>query len=244
MVPKASKGKVVASSSHGNKRSRVGQEVPNEDVSMPTTTTKALWAPLDHKERRLYTLGFNFVFNDLGDCNWNMVKKVLVNWDPKEISNQVKIIGKIVNFLRPPIEQLDTLNHSNSITRNHVTHVTRERMCLVFALMTGRPVNGSVIIKDALRRKGPRYDSKGLDVTKTKEPKGIHGLVLSISERNMRIDNHSRVLFRVGLGFVEPFNDDAIDEEQARVDSDLESDDDGDDAEMGEVAFASIDDEN
>ncbi|MCE2056231.1 hypothetical protein HAX54_044295 [Datura stramonium] len=35
----------------------------------------------------------------------------------------------------------------------------------------------------------PRYDPKGLDVTMTKEPAGIHGPMLSISERNVHIDN-------------------------------------------------------
>ncbi|MCD9639185.1 hypothetical protein HAX54_023561 [Datura stramonium] len=46
-------------------------------------------------------------------------------------------------------------------------------------------------------------------------------------------------------GFEEPFDDDdAADEEQAIVDSDLESDDDGDDSEMGEAAFSPTDDED
>ncbi|MCD7473174.1 hypothetical protein HAX54_014827, partial [Datura stramonium] len=58
----------------------------------------------------------------------------------------------------------------------------------------------------------------GLDVMKTKELEGIHGPVLSISKRD-------------GPGFEEPFDDDdAMDEEQARVNSNLESDDDGDDS--------------
>ncbi|MCD9560014.1 hypothetical protein HAX54_018439 [Datura stramonium] len=35
----------------------------------------------------------------------------------------------------------------------------------------------------------PIYDPRGIDVTKTNEPKGIHGPVLSVSECNMRIDN-------------------------------------------------------
>ncbi|MCD9646245.1 hypothetical protein HAX54_035934 [Datura stramonium] len=86
------------------------------------------------------------------------------------------------------------------------------------------------------------YDLTGLDVPKTKEPKGIHDPVLSISECNVRIDNvlrhlydmqmlllrmsrvieerlqylsmdyplskRSRYLYKVGLGFEEPFDDD------------------------------------
>ncbi|MCD7461884.1 hypothetical protein HAX54_047337 [Datura stramonium] len=53
------------------------------------------------------------------------------------------------------------------------------------------------------------------------------------------LSEHSRALCRVGPGSEEPFDDDdATDEEQARVDSDLESDgDDGDDSEMGQALF-------
>ncbi|MCD7467437.1 hypothetical protein HAX54_004861 [Datura stramonium] len=35
----------------------------------------------------------------------------------------------------------------------------------------------------------PRYDPKGRDVTKTKDPEGIHGSVLSIGECHARFDN-------------------------------------------------------
>ncbi|MCE0481829.1 hypothetical protein HAX54_039912 [Datura stramonium] len=46
-------------------------------------------------------------------------------------------------------------------------------------------------------------------------------------------------------GFEEPFDDDdATDEEQVRVNSNFESDDDGDDFEMGEAIFAHTDDED
>ncbi|MCD9640866.1 hypothetical protein HAX54_026576, partial [Datura stramonium] len=58
------------------------------------------------------------------------------------------------------------------------------------------------------------------------------------------LSENLRALFKVGSGFDEPQDDDdATDEEQAKVDSDLESDDDEDDFEMGEVAFAPTDDE-
>ncbi|MCD7465347.1 hypothetical protein HAX54_001073 [Datura stramonium] len=89
----------------------------------------------------------------------------------------------------------------------------------------------------------PWYDSKGLDVMKMEELKGIHSPVLSISERNTRINNILSHL--VAPGFEEPFGDaDATDEEQDRLDSDLESDDDGDDSEMGEATYAPTDDED
>ncbi|MCD7451282.1 hypothetical protein HAX54_010635 [Datura stramonium] len=51
----------------------------------------------------------------------------------------------------------------------HVTHVTRERVCLVFSLMNGRPVNVGQIDEEVVDYR-PWYDPKGLDVTKTKEP--------------------------------------------------------------------------
>ncbi|MCD7454827.1 hypothetical protein HAX54_026170 [Datura stramonium] len=85
----------------------------------------------------------------------------------------------------------------------------------------------------------PRYDPEGIDVTKTKDPKGIHGSVLSISERNACINNVLSHLYGiVGPSFEEPFDDDeATGEENAIVYFDLESDDDGDDSKMGEVVF-------
>ncbi|MCD7460540.1 hypothetical protein HAX54_043731 [Datura stramonium] len=35
----------------------------------------------------------------------------------------------------------------------------------------------------------PMYDLKGIDVTKTKDPEGIHGPFLSIGERHVRLNN-------------------------------------------------------
>ncbi|MCD9643153.1 hypothetical protein HAX54_030330 [Datura stramonium] len=59
-------------------------------------------------------------------------------------------------------------------------------MCLVFTLVTERPVN--VGVEEEVDY-SPRHDPKGLDVTKTKEHEGLDGLVLSISEYNACIDN-------------------------------------------------------
>ncbi|MCD9560715.1 hypothetical protein HAX54_019461 [Datura stramonium] len=101
----------------------------------------------------------------------------------------------------------------------HITHMTRERVCSVYVLMTGMPINMGVIIKNVLKRarvkKGKNfgfgglltrflcghdieegeadyrhgYDPRGIYVTKTKEPESINGPVLSVNERNARIDN-------------------------------------------------------
>ncbi|MCE3051283.1 hypothetical protein HAX54_049327, partial [Datura stramonium] len=78
----------------------------------------------------------------------------------------------------------------------------------------------------------------GIDVTKTKDPKGIHGPVLSISECNARFDNMLSHLY-------EPLDDDdSTEEKQAKVDFDLESDDDEDDFKMGETIVVPKHDED
>ncbi|MCD7458298.1 hypothetical protein HAX54_037826, partial [Datura stramonium] len=60
----------------------------------------------------------------------------------------------------------------------------------------------------------------------------------SAAQYGLHLSEHSRALCRVGPGFEEPLDDDdAMDEEQARVDSDLESDDDEDDSKIGEATF-------
>ncbi|MCD9559669.1 hypothetical protein HAX54_017808 [Datura stramonium] len=111
------------------------------------------------------------------------------------------------------------------VPEKHVTHVIRERVCIVYALMIGMPINMGVIIKNVLNRervkKGqnfgfgglltrflsghdideeeadyrPAYDTRGIDVTKTKEPKGINSPVFSVNERNAQIDNMLSLLY-------------------------------------------------
>ncbi|MCD9644532.1 hypothetical protein HAX54_032791, partial [Datura stramonium] len=51
------------------------------------------------------------------------------------------------------------------------------------------------------------------------------------------LSEHSRALYKVGLGFEEPLDDDvATDDEMTRVDSNIESDDDDDeDSEKGKL---------
>ncbi|MCD7462603.1 hypothetical protein HAX54_048890 [Datura stramonium] len=150
----------------------------------------------------------------------------------------------------------------------HVTYVIRERVFLVYALMTGIPINVGVLIKNVLKRaklriwgsldpimRGhdieeeeadyrPTYDPRRVDVTKTKEPKGINSLFLAVNERNARIDNMLSHLY-IGPGYDEPLDDDvATEDEMERVDSDIESsDDDEEDSEMREAALAPTDNE-
>ncbi|MCE3049642.1 hypothetical protein HAX54_045457, partial [Datura stramonium] len=59
------------------------------------------------------------------------------------------------------------------------------------------------------------------------------------------LSERSKALFRVVSEFQEPFDeDDSLDEEQARVEFDLESNDNGDDYEMGKDSFTPTDDED
>ncbi|MCE0481704.1 hypothetical protein HAX54_039644 [Datura stramonium] len=174
VAPKPSKGKGMASSSHGSKRLTRTNKEEHDDLSLPQQPLRQIglhWVMKqegkkwfkEHKESkyshemfidretlalkfprivdRLYTLGLVFVYNDPGECNLNMLREFLSNWDPKERSNQVKIRGQIVNFslvvlnrihgspridpqlfknfiLRPPYREIQhTLGVSNTIAR-------------------------------------------------------------------------------------------------------------------------------
>ncbi|MCD7470390.1 hypothetical protein HAX54_010202 [Datura stramonium] len=65
------------------------------------------------------------------------------------------------------------------------------------------------------------------------------------AQHRLSLSEHSRALCRVGPGFEEPLDDDvATDEEIARVESYIESDDDDEDYEMGEAALSPTNDED
>ncbi|MCD7462704.1 hypothetical protein HAX54_049138 [Datura stramonium] len=201
-----------------------------------------------------------------GEFNLNMAREFLANWDPKERSNQVKVLPAVLNrllgsptinpylfknlILRSPYREIrHTLSGPNSIAQwahnqkgyhvsfpyaymtreariwlrivcaclvpeKYMTHVTWERVCLVYVLMTGIPINVGPQIEEELVDYWDRYDPKEIDVINTKDPEGIHGPVLS------------------------------IDEEQARVESDLESDEEEEYSEMGEAVLTPTDDED
>ncbi|MCE3050563.1 hypothetical protein HAX54_047523 [Datura stramonium] len=73
MAPKVNKGKEVASSSQGSKRERTTSEGEHEDdriTPQPLRRYGLRW--ITEQEDRLHTLGLNFEFNALGDCNLNM----------------------------------------------------------------------------------------------------------------------------------------------------------------------------
>ncbi|MCD7454126.1 hypothetical protein HAX54_023544 [Datura stramonium] len=185
-----------------------------------------------------------------------MVREFLAHLDTKERTNQVKIRGKIVNFtpaalnrllgtpsidpqgikdliFRPPYREIrHTLSGPNSVVTWAYNQQYRDQQ-----------------IEEEVVDYSPRYEPKGLEVTKTKETKGIHDLMLSISKHNMRIDNvhsHLSSMKMLHLSFEEPIDDDdATNKEQARVDYNLECDsDDEDHSEMGEAAYAPTDDKD
>ncbi|MCE3214957.1 hypothetical protein HAX54_000398, partial [Datura stramonium] len=72
MAQKQSKGKGVASSIHGSKRSRRDNKEKNEDLNLPQKPLRvSLALEYPHIVDRLLTLILGFVFNDLGECNLN-----------------------------------------------------------------------------------------------------------------------------------------------------------------------------
>ncbi|MCE3215838.1 hypothetical protein HAX54_003730 [Datura stramonium] len=82
MAPKVNKGNGVSFLSHENKRSSGTQEEPNEDARLPPQPPRRYglhW--VTEQEDRFHTLRLNFVFNDPGECDLNMVREFLANWD-------------------------------------------------------------------------------------------------------------------------------------------------------------------
>ncbi|MCE3216640.1 hypothetical protein HAX54_007290, partial [Datura stramonium] len=126
--------------------------------------------------------------------------------------------------------------------RKHITHVTREKVCLVYALMIRIPINVGVLIKNVLKRarvkKGQSFGFGGL-LTRF-----LCGNDIEEEEADYRPFMILRELI-VETEFEEPLDDDvAAEDEIARVDSIIESSDvEEDDSEMGEAAFAPTDDE-
>ncbi|MCD9559512.1 hypothetical protein HAX54_017511 [Datura stramonium] len=89
---------------------------------------KSLALEFPHIVERLHTLGLGFVLNDPGECNLNMVREFLANWDPKESERyariddmlihlyDMKMVQLIMNFVIE--EQLQQLNMDYPLTEN------------------------------------------------------------------------------------------------------------------------------
>ncbi|MCD9643790.1 hypothetical protein HAX54_031489 [Datura stramonium] len=159
---------------------------------------------------RILNLGLCFVFDAPGDCNLNMWTR------NQQFGYRVSLLyAHLSREARPWLKIVCAC----LVPGKHVTHVTRERVCLVYALMTRMSINVGVLIKNVLKRarvkKGQNFGFRGLltrflhrhdieeeeadyrpandprriDVTEKKEPEGINGAFLSVNERNARIDN-------------------------------------------------------
>ncbi|MCD9642045.1 hypothetical protein HAX54_028635 [Datura stramonium] len=139
MAQKVSKGKGVASSSHGRTRSIMSQEAPNKDPSIqPQPPRRYGLCRVTEQEVARWALHQQYGYH--------------VSFPYAHISRKARIwLIKFCGCLVP--EKL-------------VTHVMRERVCLVYAFMIGMLVNVGVIIKDVLRRervkKGERFSFGGL----------------------------------------------------------------------------------
>ncbi|MCD7459902.1 hypothetical protein HAX54_042259 [Datura stramonium] len=201
MTPKEIKGKGVASSSHRSKRTRRANEEEHGDGSLP--------------QQPLRSYGLRCIM-EKEDKKWFKEHK------ESKYSHDLFVDGRILAYVFPyMVDRLHTLGLDfvfNASVPVHVTHVTRERVFLVYALMTEMQINVGVIIKNTLRRERgkkvqsfgfgdlltrfmrgheikeeevdyiPVYDPRGIDVTKTKEPQGVNGPVLSFNECNVRIN--------------------------------------------------------
>ncbi|MCD9641263.1 hypothetical protein HAX54_027354 [Datura stramonium] len=202
--------------------SRMSQEALNEDANM--------------KPQPLRRYGFPWVTKQEGK-KWFIEHKELNNSHELFI-DRVSLASEFPHI----VERLNTLGidfvlndlGECNLNMKHATHVTRERARLVYALMTGRPVNVGLTIKDMLRS------------ARTKDLEGIYHPVLYINEGNARIDNVLSHLYGMQMSKLrmnEPLDDDdAMNKEQTLVDSNLDSYDDGYDSKMGEAVFAPIDD--
>ncbi|MCD9640229.1 hypothetical protein HAX54_025411, partial [Datura stramonium] len=105
---------------------------------------------------------------------------------------QVKIRGKFVNFRPVSLNRLlGTLNIDPHVIKDLILRPPYREIghTLSGPNSVASPFLREQQIDEEVVDYRPWYDPKGLDVTKMKEPECIHGPVLSISERNARIDN-------------------------------------------------------
>ncbi|KAH0655763.1 hypothetical protein KY285_030645 [Solanum tuberosum] len=121
----------------------------------------------------------------------------------------------------------------------HYIDITRDRVCLVYALMTGMELNIGAIVKFSMRKsrvhKGHKYAFGGL-ITKlcrvARVPEKnvdymspLYPAPLGEVERRYPLNDHARALLGIGLEFQEPIeNDIPTDEENMRTGSDVDSD--------------------
>ncbi|KAG5604798.1 hypothetical protein H5410_026290 [Solanum commersonii] len=105
--------------------------------------------------RRMREVGMDFAFAELEECNLHMVQEFYANWAPEARSHFVTVRGL------------------------HYTDITRGRVCLVYALLTGMELNIGVIMKSSMRKtrvhKGHMYAFDGGLITKMFRVAGVLG---------------------------------------------------------------------
>ncbi|KAH0712429.1 hypothetical protein KY289_008388 [Solanum tuberosum] len=187
-----------------------------------------------HIRRRLQELHMGFIFQDPSECNISVVREFYANWKPDARSHFVTVQGvestaKWIRHGHRGYHQSYPYAHMNREARVwlkmvmnclipglHFTEVTRDRVCLVYALIKDLPINVGAVLKSAMRKarvhRGQRYAFGGLitnlcrragvpeetvdymaplfttplDITKTKGPENMHGPTLTTAERNRR----------------------------------------------------------
>uniref|UniRef100_M1DNW2 Putative plant transposon protein domain-containing protein n=1 Tax=Solanum tuberosum TaxID=4113 RepID=M1DNW2_SOLTU len=112
----------------------------------------------------------------------------------------------------------------------HYTDITRDRVCLVYALMTGTELNIGAILKSAMR-KARVHKGHGMYVLEMLRHQNCcmasTDMQLGDVERHYPLNDHAKALLGIGPAFREPVdNDISTDEEHLRTSSDVESDSD------------------
>ncbi|MCD7455268.1 hypothetical protein HAX54_027613 [Datura stramonium] len=221
MTPKVNKRKGVGSSSHGNKRSRGFQETPMEDASMPQQPPRCYGLrQVMEKEGKMW-------FKDHKESKYShelFVDRDSLAFKFSHIVDKIHNPGLYFVFNNPreflanwdPKERMNQVKNNGQIV--NFIPVTLNRFL-------GMPSIDPQPFKDLILR--PPYS----DIR-----------ILSVA----RIWSYDGPPTNIGLGFKETFNnDDATDKEQARVDSNLESDGDvGDYSKMGEATYATTGNED
>ncbi|KAG5581535.1 hypothetical protein H5410_052162 [Solanum commersonii] len=146
--------------------------------------------------RQIRELGMEFIFAEPAECNLHMVREFYANWAPEARSHYVTVRDRNVPITPTGINDiLGTLKDTNSLMLTspwhnrlsiagkditnlfpmltcfgrhglHYTNITRDIVCLVYALMTGTELNIRAIVKSAMHKarvhKGHRYAFGGL----------------------------------------------------------------------------------
>uniref|UniRef100_M1DNK7 Putative plant transposon protein domain-containing protein n=1 Tax=Solanum tuberosum TaxID=4113 RepID=M1DNK7_SOLTU len=166
--------------------------------------------------RRIQELNMEFIFAEPNECNLHMVQEFYSNWVTDSRSHFVKVRGIDVTLTPALINDIVGTSQDTDPLGLHYTDITRDRVCLVYALMTSTKLNIGAILKSIMKKacvhKGSRYTFGGLitrlchdagvpeehldymaplfptpvDITRTKGPDTEFGPTLTTAERHRR----------------------------------------------------------